>query len=148
MKIIKSFLIVAAALGVSTVAHAQQQELKTEIAKPASSSVPPPGTKPALAPDIKPELKNNPPLKRSEQTVVATPSPLTRDEQVRAPQEKPTVKLVDDKVSTTESLSAENLKTLNGTAERPKQATPLTNDQNAKPLPIADPAVLKVKENQ
>jgi hypothetical protein len=147
MKIIKSFLIVTAGFCAATVSYAQQQQLKTDNSKPAASTVSPPGTRPVLAPDVKPEAKNTTPLKQSEQTEIAAPSPLTREEQVTAPQVKPTLKIVDEKVSTTEPLSAENLKTLNGTAERPKQTAPLTNDQAPKPIQITAPAV-KVKENK
>lgn len=148
MKIIKSFLIVATALGTSTMLYAQQEQIKAETAKPAASTVPPPGSKPALAPDMKPEVKNVQ-LQKSEAAVPATPSPLTREENMKAPQEKPTLKLINEKeVNTTPSLSADNLKTLNGTAEKPKQAAPASNEQNTKPLPIASPVVLKVQQNQ
>ena len=82
MKIIKSFLTVAVILGASTIAQAQQKDLKTDPSKPAATTVPPPGTKPVLAPDVKPDLKNETPLKQSEQPALSTPSPLTRDEQV------------------------------------------------------------------
>ena len=142
MKFIKSFLIVTVILGASTIARAQSKELKTDPSKPVVTTVPPPGTKPALAPDIKPDMKNETPLKQSEQQPVSAPSPLSRDEQIKDPLEKPKVILADDKASTSQSLGAENLKTLNGTAERPKQAA-LTNDQAVKPLPPAAPAVIK-----
>ena len=147
MKIIKSLLIVATALGASTILYAQQQELKTETAKPVAATVPPPGSKPAVAAEVKPVTA--PSLLRSENVVVAPPSPSTNDAQAATPVVKPTLKLVDDKaVTTTQSLTPDNIKTLNGTAERPKQtAAPAINEQNAKPLPIAAPAVIK-KEGQ
>ncbi|MFZ1369716.1 MAG: hypothetical protein WAR78_05015, partial [Ferruginibacter sp.] len=80
--------------------------------------------------------------------VTATASPLKRDTDIKAPQEKPTVKLSDGNENTTQSLSADNMKTLNGTAERSRQTVPLTNNQNAKPLPISKPAVLNTQGNQ
>ncbi|MEO6253324.1 MAG: hypothetical protein ABIO79_08470 [Ferruginibacter sp.] len=131
MKMIQSFLIIATAIAVSNLAHAQQQQMKTEIAKPVASTVPPPGSKPALAPDTK--LVSAIPMVRSENAVVAAPSPLTRNDETK---------------QSTETLSAEKLKTLNGTAERPKQTASVLIDQNATALPIVAPAVIKIKENQ
>lgn len=146
MKIIKSFLLVAAGLFANILLQAQ--ELKTETAKPVASAVPPPGSKPVLAADMKPDAKNMP-LKKSEDAApAATPSALTRSENIKAPQEKPKLILSDDKEVTTRSLSADEMKTLNGTFERPKPADRPSNDQNAKPLPIAKPAVVKEQQNQ
>ena len=55
MKIRKFFLLLATGLCATMLVHAQ--EIKTQIAKPVESTVPAPGSKPALAPDIKPQLK-------------------------------------------------------------------------------------------
>jgi hypothetical protein len=60
MKIIRSLLILATALGASTALYAQQQQLKPKIAKPIESPVPPPGNRPVLAPDTKPDVKQQP----------------------------------------------------------------------------------------
>jgi hypothetical protein len=148
MKIIKSILTAVVLLGTANAIHAQEQQVKTEIAKPAEVTVPAPGSKPAMAPDLKVDTKNNPTFKQSAaQPALTAPTQVNNDVQVTTPLVKPTVKLVDEKASTTASLNAENLKTLNGTTERPKQAAALANDQNMKPLQLAAPAVIKPKEN-
>jgi len=147
MKMIKSLLLITAGVCVTTLLHAQEKELKTATAKPVAVTAPPPGTKPAMAATIQPDSKIKPSGIPGE-PVTATASPLKRDTDIKAPQEKPTVKLSDGNENTTQSLSADNMKTLNGTAERSRQTVPLTNNQNAKPLPISKPAVLNTQGNQ
>ena len=80
MKIIRSFCLITVCLGTATMLHAQQaQDIKTEIAKPVASTVPPPGAKPALAADVVPApaaaFREMP-----KAVVYEAPSPYKRDE--------------------------------------------------------------------
>ena len=130
MKSIKSFCLVTICLCATTLLHAQ--EVKAEIAKPAESTVPPPGSKPAATPDLisQPKMIE---LRKSENAVQETPSPYNK---VKSNDKDPVT-----------SLSAENAKILAGKGERPKQLQQVTNELNAQPLPLSKPVVIKVKEN-
>ena len=137
MKIIKSFCLVSIGLCATVLLHAQDiKNIKAEIAKPAESTVPPPGSKPAATPDLisQPKMIE---LRKSENAVQETPSPYNK------------VKSNDKDPAT--SLSAENAKILAGKGERPKQTTPMaaSDAQNVKPpiLLAPVPVVLK-QENQ
>ncbi|MEO6541064.1 MAG: hypothetical protein ABIN74_08750 [Ferruginibacter sp.] len=128
MKMIKSFLIVVMALGVSTALHAQEQKVKAEIAKPVASTVPPPGAKLVLAPEVKPESINGTFQKSEEAITTVAPFPSTgKAERIKAPEIKSTAIMTDEKLVITQPVL-------------------VPNDQNAKPLPAT--SVPKAKNNQ
>jgi len=101
MKNIKSFLVLAACICTTTLLHAQ--EVKTEIAKKTEAKAPPASTVTSI-PSPSPEL--TPMNGITPKGASPASSPLTRNAN-----------------AATNNLTPEQLKTLNGTAERPKQTT-------------------------
>lgn len=117
----------------STLIYAQ--DLKPEMAKPIENTVPAPGSKVAATAAVAPVPKMK--FEVVETATQVTASPLTRDERSASA----------DK-NANGVLSAAQMKTLSGKAERPKQVAPVSDDNSAKPLPIAAPVILKVQENK
>ena len=147
MKILKPILLVSLALSVTNLLEAQEMTAKTSAK--TESTIPPAGSKPALAPDMKPETKTASKLMNAD-PVPATASPLTRDQNQMTPEkEKPTFKTIDGK-RITNPLSAENKKTLEGTAKKPQNLAVVPaskNDEQVKPLQLTKPAVLKTQQD-
>ena len=151
MKIIKSFLLVAVALSATTLLHAQS--LKPELVKETDVKLSPPATtdkKKLPAPELKPMNGVTP----KEAPVVATtqaPSPLKTAENKNQPEDLKVVALTKEANDPKNNLTAEQLKTLNGTAEKPKQtasAAAALTPQNVKPVMITAPAPLVIKNEK
>ena len=143
MKIIKTFLLVTVGLCATTLLQAQ--EIKTEILKPTAIKLPPASdisNKPSPAPQLKP---------MNGVTPIEAPSPLKKDENKSQPEDPKTEALTIEANGPKNNLTAEQLKTLNGIAEKPKQTAPavaVLTPQNVKPVMIAAPAPAVVqKEN-
>ena len=151
MKIIKSFLLVAVALSATTLLHAQN--LKPELVKETDVKLPPPATTDKKTLPV-PELKPMNGVTPKEAPVVATtqaPSPLKTAENKNQPEDLKVVALTKEANGPKTNLTAEQLKTLNGTAEKPKQiAAPASSltPQSIKPaMLIAPAAAVAQKEN-
>jgi hypothetical protein len=143
MKIIKSFCLVTVCL--SSTALLQAQNLTAKTATPPESTIPAPGGKPAVAPDLQPASIITPKAMTMDVNQ-KTPSPVNMDDNKKTPEkENITLKTVDADAPTNQ-LTAEQINTLNGKATLPKQSaiapgTPGTD--NAKPLPLAKPVLVK-----
>jgi len=147
MKIIQSFSLITVGLFATTLSLAQ--EIKTEVLKPAEIKTPPAaGNKPSPVPELKSQAGITP--KQASVAVLETPSPLKKNENNKLVEESKTEILVRDPKVATNKLSAENLKTLNGTTERPKQliATPASDTLNAMLQPVSKPVIAKTPANQ
>ena len=147
MKIIKSLLLVSVGLSANVLLHAQ--ELKTEVLKQSEIKAPPASTetnKPSPPPQFKP--MNGVVPKEAAVAVSDNPSPLKKDENKIQPEDLKAIAISKDAKGPANKLTPEQLKTLNGTAERPKQTTPAAtlDAQNAKPQIIIAPAPAVVKE--
>ena len=135
MKIIKSLLIGTVVLCATTLLHAQ--EIKTEMLKPTAIKLPPAATItniPSPAPVLMP--MNGVAPKEAPVAALQVPSPLKKEENKN--QVEPN------------NLTSEQLKTLNGTADKPKQIAPaatLDGQQNIKPgiLPVLAPGAIAIK---
>ena len=150
MKIIKSFLLVAVALSATTLLHAQN--LKPELVKETDVKLPPPATADKKTLPV-PELKPMNGVTPKEAPVEATqaPSPLKTAGNKNQPEDLQVVALTKEANGPKNNLTAEQLKTLNGTSEKSKKselpASSLT-PQNVKPVMIVAPAPAVVqKEN-
>lgn len=145
MKIIKSLLLVSVGLSATVLLHAQ--ELKTEVLKQREIKAPPASTesnKPSPAPQLKP--MNGIAPAAAPVAVAETPSPFKKDkdqQQVNKPQK--TI-AVTDAGAAENKLTTEQLNTLNGTAQRPKQTTPVAalDAQTTKPQILAAPSIAPV----
>ena len=151
MKIIKSFLLLTIALGTTTLLHAQN--LKPELVKETDVKLPPPATTDKKTLPV-PELKPMNGVTPKEAPVVATtqaPSPLKTAENKNQPEDLKVVALTKEANDPKNNLTAEQLKTLNGIAEKPKQtAAPASSltPQSIKPaMLIAPAAAVAQKEN-
>lgn len=129
MKIIKSFLLVTFGLCATSLLHAQ--EVKTEILKETEIKAPPDNIapiKPSPALVFKP--MNGVAPNEAPAAALQTPSPLKKDEH-------------ESQVGPINNLTAEQLKTLNGIADKPKQIAPAATmdaQQNIKPGILLAPA--------
>jgi hypothetical protein len=146
MKIIKSLLLVSVGLSATLLLHAQ--ELKTEVLKQHEIKAPPASTE-SNKPSPLPQLKPMDGVVPKEAPVAAqTPSPLKKDENKIQPENLKAIAISKDANGPANKLTPEQLKTLNGTAERPKQTMPAAtlDAQNAKPIIIIAPSPAVVKE--
>lgn len=126
MKIIKSFLLLTICLSTTTLLKAQTEEIKAQVLKQTEVKALPASTvtnKPSPAPQFKP-LNGIAPQATTTATA-ETPSPLKIDDDK---------KQTSDANAATQKLTAEQLKTFNGKAEKPKQVAAVTvaDAQNAK----------------
>ncbi|MEP7238510.1 MAG: hypothetical protein ABI685_11615 [Ferruginibacter sp.] len=127
MKIIKSFLLVTVCLSATTLLHAQ--EVKTEVLKQTEVKAPPT------------DIANKP-----------SPAPQLIPMNGIAPKEAPKVQaLTADANGPANKLTADQLKTLNGIADKPKQTAPAAApdaQQNVKPQIILAPAPVMIKQDK
>lgn len=145
MKILKSLLLVS--VGLSATALLQAQELKTQVLKQSETKAPPASTesnKPSPLPQLKPMGGIVPaaaPVAASQ-----TPSPLKKDESGNQVNQPKKATATTDANATENKLTTEQLNTLNGTAQRPKQTTPVAalDAQTAKPQILAAPSIAPV----
>ena len=150
MKIIKSFLLVTR--GLCTTTLLQAQEIKTEILKPTAIKPPPAATItniPSPAPQLNP--MNGVAPKEAPVAATQAPSPLKKDENKSQPEDPKTEALTIEANGPKNNLTAEQLKTLNGIAEKPKQTAPaatLDAPQNIKPAILLAPAAPLVIKNE
>ena len=136
MKIIKSLLLVSFGLTASFALHAQQQEEKTAKALPAQL------TKAAVA-DTKSTVTPVVIEMTAADAKVAAPSPLTKDDNTKIP-EKENIKFITvDGKATSNQLTPEQIKTLNGATTLPKQSAIAPGTENIKPLPVLKPVLVK-----
>ena len=137
MKIIKTLLLGTVALFATALLHAQ--EIKTEMLKPTAIKLPPASdisNKPSPAPQLKP-MNGVAPIEATV-TALQAPSPFNKDEN-------------KNQVEPINNLTAEQLKTLNGIADKPKQIAPAANldaQQNIKPAILLAPAAPLVIKNE
>ncbi len=135
MKIIKPFLLVTVGLCATSLLHAQ--EIKTEILKPTEIKAPPATTitnMPSPAPMLMP--MNGVAPKEAAVVTSPTPSPLNKDENKK-------------QVGPINNLTSEQLKTLNGIAQKPKSIAPVATldaAQNIKPVIVSAPAPGAIKQ--
>ncbi len=135
MKIIKSLLLISFSLGASIALHAQQQDEKTANPLPAALTKSPAADLKSAPIPVTNELKAD--------AVPAAPSPFTREDNTKLPgQENMTMKTVDANAAVNQ-LTAEQLKTLNGTGTLPKQSEIAPGTENSKLLPLSKPVIAK-----
>ena len=150
MKIIKSLLLGTVALCAPTLLHAQ--EIKTEILKPTAIKLPPASdisNKPSPAPQL--NLMNGVAPKEAPVAATQAPSPLKKDENINQPENPKTVALTIEANGPKNNLTPEQLKTLNGIADKPKQVAPAATPdgpQNLKPIILIAPAPLVIKNEK
>lgn len=135
MKIIRSFFLLTVGFCTTTIVYAQ--ELKPEIAKPVEIKVSSTIDKTASSlPELKPQQGTDS-KETASPAVAETPSPLKKEENKIPAENTKTVALAIDAGMATKNLTAEQLKTLNGVAERPKATTavPNTIDNSVRPVP-------------
>ena len=150
MKIIKTLLVGTVALCATALLHAQ--EIKTEILKPTAIKLPPASTisnNPSPAPQLIPI--NGVAPKEAPAIASQAASPFKKDENKMQPKEPKTQILTTDATGPKNNLTAEQLKTLNGIADKPKQIAPaatLDAPQNIKPAILLAPAPLVIKNEK
>ena len=144
MKLIKSFLLVTVTLSATTLLQAQ--EIKTEVKALPAAVV---SNKPSPAPELKP--MNGVAPKEAPVEATQAPSPLKKDENKNQPEDLKVVVLTKEANGPKNNLTAEQLKTLNGIADKPKQTAPAAAALTpliVKPIMIIAPApVILQKEN-
>jgi len=128
----------------STPALLNAQELKPEIAKPLEIKVTPAAVdnRPSLVPEFKPQPLAEKETKPAVDT--GTPPATAKDESLeQGANVKAEAKTIDAD-ATRKKLTAEQLKTFNGTSARPKEqpAMPNTTDNSIRPV-LPKPAVKK-----
>jgi hypothetical protein len=136
MKIIKSLLAVSISIGASVALQAQQPEEKKVNPLPA-----------ALTKSPAADLKSEPvPVtqKIKADAAMATPSPLTREDNAKIPgQENVTMKTLDSK-TTASQLTNDQEKILNGKATLPKQSAIVSgSDNTTSPVVLPKPVLAK-----
>lgn len=123
MKIIQSFLLITVCLGATNLLQAQ--EIKAEILKPTAIKAPPATTitnVPSPAPVLMP--MNGVAPKEAPVTATEAPSPLKKDENKKQPEDPKVVALTINANGPTNNLTAEQLNTLNGIANKPRSIAP------------------------
>jgi hypothetical protein len=149
MKIIKSFLLLTVCLSATTWLRAQ--EVKTEVLMKTEVKAPPMAVKnntPSPAPELIP--MNGVIAKEALVAAAETPSPFKKDENKKQPEAPKTQILTIDANAATNKLTTEQLKTLNGTAKKPKQlsATPVSDTPGATQQPVSKPVIAKTPGNK
>ena len=150
MKLIKPFLLLTIALSATTLLHAQN--LKSESVKETDIKLLPPATtdkKTLPVPELKP--MNGVAPKEAPVAAAQTTPELKKYENKTQP-ETPKLQVISiDANAANSTLTAEQLNTLNGIAEKPKQtAAPASSltPQNIKPAMLIAPAApVLQKEN-
>lgn len=147
MKYFKSFLPLT--IGLLATALLQAQEIKTEINKQdVFKTMPPPGSTPIPGPAPAPQRK--PGSNTETAAAKGSPSTVNKDEDKTTLNGTKPVILTIDPDQATKKLTAEQIKIMNGTAEKPKQlsAAQGAGDENAKPVIIPKAVIAPVKENR
>lgn len=136
MKVIKIILLLSLSLSASIALHAQQPEEKTAIkALPAELTKSPAADAKSAVIPVTSELKAD--------AVVAAPSPFTKEDNTKLPPlENIVLKPIEAKEANSQ-LTAEQVKTLNGTGTLPKQSAIAPGTENDKPLPLSKPVIVK-----
>ncbi len=136
-------VLIAVTLVLSNALVAQQIDevkLKPKVAEPTVNTVPQPGSKPTLAPQMSPSINavNITPLVQGDSKPVATPSPFTKETTVDAKNnpEKLQAIAIDGKVDPTAGLTAEQKSTLNGTFKRPAVVDQSKSNSGLKPAAV------------
>ena len=137
MKIIKSFLLVTVCLTAAN--FLQAQEVKASPTGTESNN-------PSQASQLKP--MNGVAPTAASVAVVEPPSPLKKDENQKQINQPKKATATTDANAAENKLTSEQLNTLNGTAQRPKQTMPpaTLDAQNSKPQILIAPAPAVVKE--
>ena len=134
MKIIKTFLLLTIALNATTLLHAQN--LKPELVKETDVKLPPPATadkKTLPAPELKP--MNGIVPKEAPAAAAQTTPALKNDENKNQP-EQPKLQVISiDANAANSKLTVEQLNTLNGIAEKPKQTAAPASTPRQTPRP-------------
>ena len=126
MKLVKTLFLIVVGFNVTVSLHAQN--IKTELIKQEEIKPPPPPSAPAPNPvyEFKP-MNGVAPV--TSPATTETPSPFTKDKNVKVP-------------GIPADLTAEQLKTFNGTLEKPKDLYPENEPQNNAAIPLTQPNIL------
>ncbi len=139
----KKIVLIAVTLVLSNALIAQQLDelkIKPKVAEPNGKTVPPPGSKPALAPQMSPSINavNVTPLAEGDSKPIAPSSSFTKEDAMDA--KKNTEKLqaiaIDGKVDPTAGLTAEQKSTLNGTFKKPSLVDQSKSNSGLKPAAV------------